>query len=303
MTQTSSQLDRATNFNVLGQRNTSNNVSIDGIPVVDIDNGVSKKMNVNMDSVAEVKILLSNYQAEYGRNAGSNVHIVTKSGGQEFHGIGSYFKRHEQFNATNFFDNRNGVKKPRVRYNTWTYNIGGPIYIPGKFNADRRKLFFFWGQEFWPIQEGLTGRVTMPTALERQGDFSQSLDLNNRVITITDPDSGKPFAEQHHSHRSHQSERSGAAQCLRRTELLRPVGLERQLQPHLYLRQPHAAALRHAEARLPSDLERHDQREPRPVQRDVRRLRGHDGNLHELAAAPAASSTLRTVPGAAAGRA
>jgi len=193
VTNTSSALDRRTDFNVQGQRRTANNVSIDGIPVVDIDNGFAKKLNVNMDSVAEVKILLSNYQAEYGRNAGSNVHIVTKSGTREFHGTASYFKRHEQFNASNFFDNRNGIAKPRVRFNTWTYGIGGPIYIPGKFNTNKDKLFFYWSQEFWPITQGQTGNVTMPTQIERQGDFSQSVDLNNKLIVINDPTTGNPF--------------------------------------------------------------------------------------------------------------
>ena len=103
-----------------------------------------------MDAVAEVKILLGNYSAEYGRLSGANVQLVTKSGTKDFHGLFSYFKRHEEFNANNFFNNRLGVAKPRYRFNTWNYNIGGPIYIPGKFNKNHDKLFFFWSQEFWP---------------------------------------------------------------------------------------------------------------------------------------------------------
>jgi hypothetical protein len=193
MTQETSALDRDTIFSVQGNRRTANNITIDGIPTTDIDNGISQKLNVNMDAVSEVQILLSNYQAEYGRNAGSNVNVITKSGTRDFHGMGSYFKRHEQFNANNFFNNFRGVRKPRYRFNTWTYNIGGPLYIPGKFNRNKDKVFFFWSQEYWPISQGVARQVTMPTALERVGDFSQSRDVNNALIVVRDPQAGAPF--------------------------------------------------------------------------------------------------------------
>lgn len=186
-------LSSTSNFNVMGNRPTTNNITIDGVPATDMGNGSQLKLTVSHDNVAEVKILLSNYQAEYGRMAGSNVQIVTRSGAKDFHGLVSYFKRHEQFNANDFFNNRNRVARPRYRFNTWTYNIGGPVYLPGKFNTQRDKLFFFWGQEFWPTKFGVTGRVTVPTALEREGDFSQTLDLNNRLITVRDPITNAAF--------------------------------------------------------------------------------------------------------------
>ena len=84
--------------------------------------------------------------------------------------------------------------KARYRFNTWNYNIGGPIYIPGKFNRDRQKLFFFWSHELWPLtvpQALTTG--TVPNELERKGDFSQSFDTNNRLIVVRDPDTRQAF--------------------------------------------------------------------------------------------------------------
>ena len=183
----------AMDLHVLGGRQRANNIAVDGAPAIDIDNGFGYKLNVSQDAVAEVKILVSNYQAEYGRMAGSNIQIVTKSGARDFHGMGSYFKRHEQFNASNFFDNRLGRVRPRYRYNTWTYNVGGPIYIPGKFNRNREKLFFFWQQEFWPITTGSTANRTVPTELERRGDFSQTVDLDGRQIVMRDPVANAPF--------------------------------------------------------------------------------------------------------------
>ena len=188
-------LSRNINYNVMGNRDRTNNVAIDGVATVENDSGTSQKITISQDAVAEVKILISNYQAEYGRTAGSNVQIVTKSGTTSFHGLASYFKRHEQFNANDFFDNRDGQPRPRYRYNTYNYNLGGPVFIPGKFNRNRDKLFFFWSQEFWPSRIGVNGKVTMPTALERAGDFSQSLDLNNKPIVLRDPfNGGAPFA-------------------------------------------------------------------------------------------------------------
>ncbi len=183
----SDDLTSQSNFNVMGNRQTFNNISVDGVPSTDMGNGSMLKITVSQDAVSEVKILLTNYQAEHGRMAGSNIQIVTKSGSRNFHGLGSYFKRHEQFNANSYFNNQNGLAKPRYRFNTWSYNVGGPLYIPGKFNRNRDKLFFFWHQEFWPSTSSVTGRVTMPTPLEKQGDFSKSVDLNNRMIVVNDP--------------------------------------------------------------------------------------------------------------------
>src|SRR5262245_31633583 len=196
LTAESDQVDITNNIRALGGRSTSNNIQLDGVPMNDIGNNNGYSVYVSMDAVAEVKILLGNYAAEYGRLSGANVQIVTKSGSRDFRGLGSYFKRHEEFNANNFFNNRLGVAKPRYRFNTWNYGVGGPIYIPGKFNRNRDKLFFFWSQEFWPIKaNGVLGQITMPTAAERTGDFSQSVDLNGRLIPIRDPLSNLNFPE------------------------------------------------------------------------------------------------------------
>ncbi len=180
------QLDQNWNVYALGNRRNTNNVSFDGATLNAFGNQFNSVVNVSMDAVAEVKVLMSNYQAEYGRLSGANVHLVSKSGTKDFHGLFSYWKRHEQFNANDFFSNQQGMEKGRYRYNTWNYNIGGPAY--------RDKLFFFWAQEFWPLTT--TTEViyrTVPTALERAGDFSQTVDVNNRAIVVRDPAAGSPF--------------------------------------------------------------------------------------------------------------
>jgi hypothetical protein len=187
-------IDRNFDIYVQGNRRENNSVTIDGMVVNPMGNNFNTVVVLSQDAVSEMRVLLTNYQAEYGRSSGATVNVISKSGSKEFHGLGSYFKRHEQFNANNFFNNRLSAPKPRYRYNTWNYNIGGPLYIPGRFNRDRDKLFFFWSQEFWPLKVPTAiGQLTVPTALERAGNFSQTLDLNNRLIVVNDPTTRQPF--------------------------------------------------------------------------------------------------------------
>jgi hypothetical protein len=189
---TNERITRNWRFNVNGGRLNTVSTVLDGMGLNQIGNFTNGLLNVSMDAVAEVKMLMSNYQAEYGRTSGAEIQLITKSGTTQFHGMVSYFKRHEQFNANSFFNNRNGLPKGRYRFNTWSYNIGGPIYIPKLFNTERSKLFFFWSQEFWPTRTTGGGRLTVPTERERAGDFSQSVDVNNVRIVITDPISRQP---------------------------------------------------------------------------------------------------------------
>lgn len=186
-------LTRNWNLYVQGNRYDTNIVSIDGLALNAWGGGATADVVLSQDAIAEVRVLVGNYQAEYGLRSGANITLVGKSGSRQFHGLFSYFKRHEQFNANGFFLNRTGQPKARYRYNTWTYNIGGPIYIPGKFNRNRDKLFFFWNHEFWPLETSVSGMRTVPTEKERAGDFSQSLDLNDRLISISDPYTRQPF--------------------------------------------------------------------------------------------------------------
>ena len=184
----------ATNFNINGSRAAQNNFTLDGVTMTAVGGAPNGTFGVSSESVSEVKILLSNYQAEYGRLSGSNVQMITKSGTRAFHGSALYYKRHEQFNANNFFNNRVGVIKPINRFNTYTYNIGGPVVLPGKRGANRDKMFFFWNHEYVPQKtSSATQQVTMPTALEREGNFSQTVDVNGRLVTVLDPITRQPL--------------------------------------------------------------------------------------------------------------
>jgi outer membrane receptor protein involved in Fe transport len=176
--------------NIQGNRTNTNAVSVDGLATN--DGGAPTQVSpINLDAVAEVKVLLNNYQAEYGRNGGAEIRIVTKSGTKDFHGTGYWYKRHEMFNANSWQNNRNNVPKPIYRYNNEGFTLGGPIYIPGKLNVNRNKLFFFYSGDLWQSYSPQALRtLTMPTQRELGGDFSQTLDTSGKLITIKNPLAG-----------------------------------------------------------------------------------------------------------------
>src|SRR5580700_709516 len=173
---------------VNGNRGTMNQLTINGIGDIDTGADGSQNVTVSIDSMAEFKVLTGQYQAEYGRNAGGQIAMVTKSGTDAFHGSTYIYHRHDDLNANTFINNVRGLPRSLYRYNDPGYTIGGPVYIPHLFEKTKNKLFFFWSEE-WQDQLNPNGlkNVTVPTALERQGNFSQSLDNNNKPIIIRDP--------------------------------------------------------------------------------------------------------------------
>jgi hypothetical protein len=157
-----------------GVNSEYNNATIDG--VTGNTRGLSTlDTPLNLDAIKEVSVMAANYQAEYGKTAGSNINVVTKSGTQQFHGSAYYYVRNEAFNANFYFNKFNGQARPRYRFNTVGGTIGGPVYWPGHFNTAKNKLFFFVSVEDSPIKspDGLK-TYTVPTALEVAGNFTQS---------------------------------------------------------------------------------------------------------------------------------
>lgn len=178
------------------------NFTVDGITDIDTGSNSTLHFEPNVDSIQEMKVLVSNYQAEFGRNSGGAITVVTKSGTQQFHGSGVWNHRHEGFNANLWQNNRNGRNAQNVpnsqispyRFNVETYTFGGPVFIPNHVNRDKKKLFFFWSQEYTGqfVSGGIQTKYT-PTALERQGDFSKSFQNNGSLTAINDPTTGAAF--------------------------------------------------------------------------------------------------------------
>ena len=145
-----------------GNRPNYNSLSVDGGFNMDSGSNNSQINNVGVDFIEEVKIQTSNFSAEYGRNAGASVNIVTRGGGNSYHGSGFEFIRNDKLDARNFFS---PAKKAKLRFNNFGWNFNGPI--------KKDKLFFFAGQEYKIIrQDSPPVSRNLPTRAERNGDFS-----------------------------------------------------------------------------------------------------------------------------------
>lgn len=176
-----------------GTRAEYNALNIDGISG-NTARGKNAQSPINLDAIAEVKVLQNSYTAKYGTASGGIINLVTKSGTQGFHGGVYYYNRNEAFNANDFFNNRQGIARQRYRYNTEGSFLGGPVFWPNHFNRDRQKVFFFFSQEYLPNQSpNPVNNFTVPTALERKGDFSQSYQKANTLFTVKDPTTGQAF--------------------------------------------------------------------------------------------------------------
>jgi len=168
----------------LGSIVQSTTVMMDGVSTMDTgSNGAIVQMNV--ESIAEVKVLVQGYQAEYGRSSGLQITAVSKSGTNRFHGSLYNVRRDSDWNANSKTNILNGAPKPILQQQEIGYSIGGPIGKAGGNN----KIFFFHALEFLPRTGGNdVVNYRMPTALERAGDFSQSRDnLGNLYPYIKDP--------------------------------------------------------------------------------------------------------------------
>ena len=177
---------------VSGQRRDWNTIMVDGVLGNEVGQTNRMAQQINLDAVEEIKVLLNSYRAEYGRGAGAQIQIVSKSGGSDYHGSAYWYGRNEHWNANNFFNNATNRPRARYRYNTWGANVGGPI--PGLNGSGEPKFFFFYSIEA-PITErpGPLRSYRMPTEAERAGDFSQTRDLNGALIAVRDPLTGQPF--------------------------------------------------------------------------------------------------------------
>src|SRR5215471_7972992 len=136
------------NFN--GSRNPENLITFDGAPATRTRSNGTSIGAADEDSAQEVQILTANYAQECGRASGAQIRIVTKTGKSQFHGAAYEYVRNNILNANTWSRNAvpiTGSAAP-LHYNQFGYNIGGPIYVPEKFNADKSKLFFYWGQEW-----------------------------------------------------------------------------------------------------------------------------------------------------------
>ena len=139
-----------------------------------------------IDLVQEYKVQTSNLPAEFGNTAGGVINVVTKSGSNDVHGSLYEFVRNDDFDANNFYSNAAGQSRAPIRFNQFGGTFGGPVYIP-KIYDGRNKTFFFVSYEALRWTRAYTTSGTLPTALQRSGDFSQTYNKAGQLISIYDP--------------------------------------------------------------------------------------------------------------------
>ncbi|MBI3680329.1 MAG: TonB-dependent receptor, partial [Acidobacteria bacterium] len=139
-----------------------------------------------LETVAEFKVLTNSFSSEFGRSGGGVLTVATRSGTNELHGSAYDFLRNDKLNANGWNSNRAGLRKSPFRRNEFGVSVGAPVYIPRVYDG-RNKTFFFLNSERIPQRAPDNILVTVPTLLERQGDFSRTVTNQNQLIRVYDP--------------------------------------------------------------------------------------------------------------------
>ena len=180
-----------------GMRRNAVNYLVDGVSNTDVGSNITLLSTPTVDSIKEFKVLSSNFTAEIGRSGGGAVSIVTRGGGNEFHGTLYEFARNDRFNANSFFNNRRGrdaqgnviAPVPKLRYNNFGGTISGPVYLPrfgegGKpYWSGRDRTFFFFSEELRRVIRGQADASGTVPSLAQRGfnntnfDYSANLGL------------------------------------------------------------------------------------------------------------------------------
>ncbi len=172
-------------ISINGGRARTNEVMIDGIPST---TGFVNQMTTipNVDSTLEFKVQSSNLSAEWGRFGGGVINVSTKSGTNQIHGSLYEYLRNSAFDANEFFNRRTGNSTPPFRMNQFGYSVGGPVLLPKVYNGKNR-TFFFTDYQGTRWRRGDVFLGTLPTALQRSGDFTQTLTNKGQQIIVYDP--------------------------------------------------------------------------------------------------------------------
>jgi hypothetical protein len=161
---------------------------VDGASNNDVGSNRTILVFPSVDAIEELKIERNSYGAEFGQSAGGQISMITKSGGNAFHGGVYYFGRNDKLNTFDTFvkagclASGNPCVKNELRRNDFGYTIGGPI--------KKDKIFFFWSEEWNKMIEGQTTSARVPTSAEKGGDFSAIAACPNAVSQLGFPASG-----------------------------------------------------------------------------------------------------------------
>jgi hypothetical protein len=176
--------DQNVSFN--GQRVAHNLFLVDGAEAAD-RGGSGSIVMPSLDSIAEFRELTSNYSAEYGLSSAGTVTTVLKSGTRQLHAGAWWFGRNDFFNARNYFQprqNANGTfnKVPELRFNTWGFNVGGPVQFK---HTDNPKTFFFYNMEWRRLIQGGNLNTGVPLPTTYGGNLNDAVNFNSGALLNT----------------------------------------------------------------------------------------------------------------------
>jgi hypothetical protein len=177
----------STGMSANGSRDTANRYFIDGIEFMDYD-AMTYAFSPSVDSIAEFKVETSTYSADLGGAPGGQVNMITKRGGNQFHGTLWEFNRNNALTQSYDAIAGKSVDPPRLNRNQYGLNIGGPVYIP-KLYSGRDRTFFFFNWESGRLAQGSTpGLRIVPTQAQRSGDLRGLLNARTgQPLTLLDP--------------------------------------------------------------------------------------------------------------------
>ena len=157
-----------------GGRTDSTTWNLDGADNKDNGGGGNNFININPDAIGEVRVLTSNFSAKSGTSSGAVVNLSIRSGTKAFHGKVYEYWRNDRLQASSF--NSAGVGKPKLRWNNFGGNLGGPIaFSKLGFNRNKDKLFFFIGEDAKVLRTGATTTWTVPSAAQKDGNFGTAV--------------------------------------------------------------------------------------------------------------------------------
>ena len=167
-------------FQINGARAQDTNVTFDGANAVRTRGNGAIIGVANVDSIQEIQVMTADYAAEYGRAAGGQIRMVTKSGTRDFHGSLFEYFRNSDLNANTWGRNLSPLTRNAApfRYNDFGFTFGGPAWVPKMGEKWREKVFFFVAEDWTRYRFVDTASQTVPTALMRQGNFSELLGQN-----------------------------------------------------------------------------------------------------------------------------
>lgn len=172
-------------FRINGGRAATNEVLLDGAANTTAFSNQTAGLP-QVDAVQEFRVLTSPYAPEYGRTSGGVISFGLRSGSNDFHGSLHHFLRNSVLDANGFNANRAGRPRQQLQRNQFGGVFSGPVWIP-KLYQGKNKTFFFFGYEGLRERQAGSFLGTVPTELERRGDFSQTRDVTGPLIQMFDP--------------------------------------------------------------------------------------------------------------------